>query len=242
MSSERSLPLMSASTPEPLREGNPRAVFDWVRPGVSFDTLPQRQKLALAGRSLALTTLFAAAWGAAIGCRFGELALGNLWKVPALAVLSACTAAPLGLVAWKLTGESSSATDWLLAHARAMLAGTLLLATTVPVVALYYRSSLVAGPVLAVGLLGLALTAGGAVLVKLARSAAKGPSAQWLRWVVAVAVVAVQGGAVIQLATLMGPFLPDKTMFREGVDGWVRDRQQHERNEPMPMRPPQPHD
>jgi hypothetical protein len=134
--------------------------------------------------------------------------------------LSAISAAPLGLVAWKLLGEETSVTDLLLAQARSLLAGSLVLGTFVPIVALYYHSSRFAGPLLADATAFVSLGVGAYVFIRLALRT-KGASNLAVRAGVPVAILLVQLAAMLQLVALASPILPDPTMFRRGVDGLV---------------------
>jgi hypothetical protein len=202
-------PLFSATT-----------FFDLIRTRRTFEELPRARKLQLAAMATLGALVFAALWGAAAGSCVATLALGNLIKVPIVVLLSAVAAAPLGVVAWKLLGEETSATDLLLAHARSLLCGSLLLGTLVPIVALYYHSSAFAGPLLADGTALLSLLLGGAVFLRLAWRA-PGAKNKVVGAVVPGVVLAVQAAAMLQLVALASPILPDPTMFRHGVDGFV---------------------
>ena len=195
-------------------------LFDLIRPNASFEALPKARKLQLAMLATLGSLVFAAAWGAAAGSCVLGLALGNLIKVPMVVLLSAISAAPLGVVAWKLLGDKTSATDLLLAHARSLLAGSLLLGTLVPIVALYYHSSSFAGPMLADGTAVLSLVLGGAVFLRIA-TRSTGSCHKAVRIVVPSVVLAVQAAAMLQLVAIASPILPDPTMFRHGVDGIV---------------------
>lgn len=194
--------------------------FELIRSRRTFEELSKARKLQLAAVATLGALAFAAAWGAAAGSCIPWLALGNVIKVPMVVLLSAIASAPVGIVAWKLFGEDTSVTELLFAHARSLLAGTLVLGTFVPIVALYYHSSRFAGPLLADGTALLSLALGGYVFVRLALRA-RCSSHVALRIGVPAAIFVVQLAAMLQLIAIVSPILPDPTMFRDGVDGLV---------------------
>lgn len=198
-------------------------VFDLIRPRSDFSRLTTAAKLQLVAFATIASLGFAALWGAAAGSCVAALAIGNLVKVPLALLLSALAAAPLGVVAWKLLGEETSVTDLLLAHARGLLAGAVVLGTLVPIVALYYHSSRFAGPLLADATALAALAVGVAVFVRLAMKA-PGVHNKAVRIAVPSVMIALQGAALLQLIALASPILPDPTVFRNGVDGFVENR------------------
>lgn len=198
------------------------SLFELIRTRKSFDHLGRAKKLQLATLATLAALVFTAAWGAAAGSCVATLALGNLVKVPLIVLMSVVASAPLGVVAWKLLGEKSSAADLLLSQARSLLTGSLVLGTLVPIVALYYHSSVFAGPLLAVGTAGVSLILGGAMFVRLVRRA-PGVENEVVRTAIPAAVLVVQAAAMLQLIVLMSPILPDPTMFNEGIDGFARE-------------------
>ncbi len=197
-----------------------RTFFELIRTRTTFEELSKARKLQLAAMATLGALVFASLWGAAAGSCVLGLALGNLVKVPLVVLLSAVAAAPLGIVAWKLVGEETSATDLLLAHARSLFAGSLLLGTLVPIVALYYHSSAFAGPLLADGTALVAVVLGAVVFQRLALRA-PGARKNVVGFVVPGVILGVQAAAMLQLVALASPILPDPTMFRHGVDGIV---------------------
>ncbi|NUP07812.1 MAG: hypothetical protein HOW73_17325 [Polyangiaceae bacterium] len=201
----------------------PVKLFDLIRASRTFDELPKSRKLQLAAVSTLGALLCAAAWGAAAGSCVPWLAVANLVKLPIIVLLSAVAAAPIGLVAWKLLGDETRLTDLLFAHARSLLAGSLVLGTFVPLVALYYHSSRFAGPLLADGTALVSLALGGYVFVRLALRA-RCTSHIAVRLGVPAAILLVQLAAMLQLVAMASPILPDPTMFRRGVDGLVEVR------------------
>jgi hypothetical protein len=195
-------------------------VLDLIRPRSDLASLPKATKLHLTVFATLVALGFSAMWGAAVGSCVPALAVGNLVKLPLVVLLSALTAAPLGVVAWKLLGEETSVTDLLLAHARGLLAGSLVLGTLVPIVALYYHSSQFAGPLLANLTAFLALGVGVTVFVRLTLKS-PGSHSTPVRIAVPATMLVLQGAALLQLIALASPILPDPTRFRDGVDGLV---------------------
>jgi len=196
------------------------AVFELIRTQKSFDHLSTAKKLQLATLATLATLVFTAAWGAAAGSCVAALAFGNIIKVPLIVLLSVVASAPLGVVAWKLLGETSSAADLLLCQARSLLTGSLVLGTLVPIVALYYHSSAFAGPLLAVGTVAVALLVGGGMFLRLVRRAS-GVENPVVRTAIPAAVMLVQLASMLQLIVVMSPILPDPTMFNRGIDGFT---------------------
>ena len=177
------------------------------------------RRLQLATLSAVGALACAAAWGAAAGSCLPALALSNLVKVPMVVLLSAVSAAPLGVVAWKLLGDDTRASDLILAHARGLLAGAAVLGALVPIVAIYYNSSAIAGPLLAVGTALVALVFGGVMFVRFMAQARGEVHSVW-RVAVPVGVIVLQAAAMLQLVVLVPPILPEKTtVFRKGIDG-----------------------
>jgi hypothetical protein len=197
---------------------NPTPFFELIRVRSSFAELSRTRRLQLATLSAVGALACAAAWGAAAGSCFPALAVSNLVKVPLIVLLSAVAAAPLGIVAWKLLGDDTRASDLLLAHARGLLAGAAILGALVPIVAIYYHSSAVAGPLLAVGTALVALVFGGMMFVRFMAQARGEVPGAW-RVAVPVGMLVLQAAAMLQLVVLVPPILPDKTIFRKGIDG-----------------------
>jgi hypothetical protein len=196
-------------------------LFDLIRPAASFAAQPAARKLQLASLSALAALVFAAAWGAAAGSMDATLALGNLVKVPMVVLLSTLTAAPLGVVAWKLFGGDARASDLLLAFARGLLVGSVVLGTLVPIVAIYYHSSTFAGPVLAVSTALGSLAIGGVLFVCFVLRL-PGNAHRAVRVGVPLGMLTLQTAALIQMVAIASPILPDETMFRRGIDGFTR--------------------
>jgi len=103
--------------------------------------------------ALALSSL----WGIAAGSSSAALSLANAYKVPMVILLSALTALPGGVVALRLTNAKLTASELSSAFAHAIFAGTLVLATLAPLVAIYYHTSSKAGVPIAMGSVFVAL-------------------------------------------------------------------------------------
>lgn len=181
------------------------------------------RRLSIVVSALLTSLVFAALWGAAAGSRIPSLAVANLYKVPMVVLISAVGALPAGLLTWKLAGAPGRATDLMVAFTGGTFAATLVLAVLSPLVALYYHSSIWAGPMLGQGSAILALVVGFAIFVRsvvgraLADAAEGGPSRKILALPVAVLAV-VQVAMLVQLIALASPILPERTIFSHGID------------------------
>jgi hypothetical protein len=176
------------------------------------------RRLQIVVSALLTSLVFAAVWGVAAGSSLPALAVANLYKVPMVVLVSAVGAVPAGLLAWKLVGGPGRASDLLIAFAGGTFAATLVLAVLSPLVALYYHSSLWAGPMLGQGSAVLAVVVGAAVF---ARGMFGRP---WQfgarrRLALPVTVLAfVQLAMLVQLIALAAPILPERTIFSHGID------------------------
>lgn len=180
----------------------------------------RRIQLTLAAALAAL--VFAALWGLAAGSTDITLALGNAVKVPMVVLLSAVASVPAGMLALRLTGLQYSARDLVFAFAPALFAGTLTLAVTAPLVALYYHTSVWAGPYLAMGSAAIAIIVAGLLF---ARGAVRRASTEHERNVVMLPVLVTIGfqlATLLQLVSLASPILPETTVFDTGVDVLAR--------------------
>jgi len=173
------------------------------------------RRLQLAIAALGAAVLLSTLWGVAAGSRFAHLAIANAYKVPVMVVVSAVTAVPAGLLAWKLLGAAGRATELLLAFASSVLAGALVLGVTAPIVALYYHSSSWAGPFIGQGSVILALVVGLAVFVRRVWRMAPQRRRSFLAMFV---LPVVQGATLLQLIALHRPILPERTMFDRGIE------------------------
>ena len=176
------------------------------------------RRMQIVVSALLTSLVFAALWGVAAGSRLPALALANLYKVPMVVLISAVGALPAGLLTWKLSGAPGRASDLLIAFASGTFAGTLVLAVLAPLVALYYHSSVWAGPMLGQGSALLALVVGALVFARSIFGKARvGGSRALLAFPVGVLAI-VQVAMLAQLVALAAPILPERTIFSHGVD------------------------
>jgi hypothetical protein len=185
---------------------------------LSAEDSGRSRRLGIAVSALLTSLVFAAIWGVAAGSRLPSLAIANLYKLPMVILLSSVGALPAGLLTWKLIGAPGRASDLVIAFVSGTLAGTLVLAVLAPLVALYYHSSLWAGPMLGQGSAILALLV---AVVVFARSIFGGPGREGSRAKLTfpVAVLAtVKVAMLMQLIALASPILPERTIFSHGID------------------------
>jgi hypothetical protein len=179
------------------------------------------RRLQIIIAALLASLAFAAVWGLAAGSPAAGLALANLYKVPMVVLLSVLCAIPPGLLAWKLCGSEGSGSEFLLDFATGTFAGTLVLAVVAPLVALYYHSSVWAGPVLAMGSTFTALIVGKLIFLRQVfrkrDKVRRGP-----RVVPAAIFVVMQVATLVQLIALASPILPEQTVFDRGIDQMVK--------------------
>lgn len=176
------------------------------------------RRMQIVVSALLTSVVFAAIWGVAAGSRLPALAIANLYKVPMVVLISAVSALPAGLLTWKLAGAPGRASDLMLGFTGGTFAATLVLAVLSPLVALYYHSSLWAGPVLGQGSAILALLVGGAVFARsVLGHRREGVSRPTLALPVAVLAV-VQVAMLAQLVAIAAPILPERTIWSHGVD------------------------
>lgn len=176
------------------------------------------RRLTIVVSALLTSLAFAAIWGVAAGSRVSTLALANLYKVPMVVLLSAVGAVPAGLLTWKLSGAPGRASDLLIAFAGGTFAGTLVLAVLSPLVALYYHSSLWAGPMLGQGSAILALVVGAAIFARSIFGHPKPGSPRAKLMLPFGVLAAVQVAMLVQLVALAAPILPERTIFSNGID------------------------
>lgn len=176
------------------------------------------RRLQLMMSAMLFSLVFAAIWGAAAGSRSPELAVGNLYKVPMVILLSALSAVPAGMLSWRLSGSPMRGTDLLLSFTTGVFSGTLVLASLSPLVGLYYHTSAWVGPALGIGSSFLALGVATAVFLRgvVARTphCARGlamlvPSSVFILFLVA---------ALVQFIAIASPILPELTPFDGGID------------------------
>jgi Kef-type K+ transport system membrane component KefB len=177
-----------------------------------------------AGRLLLAVTAFLAAlvcaglWGLAAGSGSGRVAVGNLFEVPMLLVVSSLAALPAGLLAFRLTARGGRSTDLLVAHASAIFAGSLVLALLAPIVALYQHSSAFAGPIVAFATAVIGVGVACAVLLRtLGKLVAREKRRAF--WPAVSLLLVLQLAALAQVASITAPVFPHRTAFGRGVDG-----------------------
>jgi hypothetical protein len=168
------------------------------------------------------TALFAALYGIAAGSSELALALGNVWKVPMVLILSTGAALPGGLLAWYLVSEKPPG-EMLLAASVANFTAALVLAVLAPLVALYYHSSAFLGGTVAMGACFLALLSGTAILLRTVHARTDGLLSLRIGGPTAV-LLGLQVLAMIQFVSLASPILPEMTLFDGGADAIVGSR------------------
>lgn len=177
-----------------------------------------RRLQLMAGAGLGAVIL-SALWGAAAGSASPGLAAGNMFSVPLVVILSSLCALPAGALARTITGAPVTTVDLLLAYASAVFGGTLVLAVSAPLIAVYYHTSAWAGAQLAMGSAFAALAVAMALFVRnLARFAERG-GARWALVVTALVFFALYLLSLLQLVALASPILPEHTVFEHGIDG-----------------------
>jgi hypothetical protein len=176
------------------------------------------RRMQIAISALLTSLVFAALWGLAAGSRVQMIAVHNLYKVPMVVLVSAVGALPAGLLTWKLVGAPGRASDLLLSFVSGTFAGTLVMAVLAPLVALYYNSSVVGGPILGLGSAIAALVVGALVFARSAFGRHQDGSSR-PRLIAPVSVLAVfQVAMLLQLIAIAAPILPERSAFSHGVD------------------------
>ena len=179
------------------------------------------RRMELVVRASLASVVFAALYGFAAGSTDLGLALGNLYKVPMVLVLSAACAAPAALITWKLSGAQNRPSDLLLGIASGNFTASVVLAALSPIVALYYHTSDTTGGTLALAAAALATFLGfrnvvRAVMKRRPEGSPRGSVALPL-----TVLVAVQMAALIQFIHVASPILPEVTLLDGGVDSMV---------------------
>jgi hypothetical protein len=204
-------------------------LFDFIgpKPIASGETTATQKNLAAIAGSLSCL-LLAAIWGVAVGTHADHLALDNGLRVPLLLTATALTALPLGLVVMKLTSSEARPSDLLFAYSAAAFASSLLLAMLAPIIAVYQLSSPWAGLYIAIGSAFVALAVGAAILVRVVKKLL--PNGQRLALALPVFLLCVVGlGTLSQLASVMSPIFPNRTVFGQGIDSIVEMRSEGQR-------------
>lgn len=176
----------------------------------------RRYELVL--RALLTSLCFAAFYGALAGSTDWVLALGNLYKLPMVLLLSALCALPAGLLTWKLLGAPSRASDLLVGMASGNFTAAMVLAALAPLVALYYHTSSWLGGALALCAAALATVLG---LFNVARAVLnRAPkNAPVLTTLLPLGVLMlVHLASLVQFVHVASPILPELTVFDGGAD------------------------
>jgi hypothetical protein len=163
----------------------------------------------------------AAIWGVAAGSGSLALAMGNLYKVPMVVLLSTLSAVPAGLLTWKLMGTQIRASDLLVGFTTSVFCGTLVMAALSPLIPLYYHTSEWAGPTLGLASTFTALAVGTLVFIRgVVRRAPKEARGIGLALPMVVVVV-MQLASLVQFIAVASPILPETTVFDGGIDRMV---------------------
>lgn len=184
-----------------------------VRPGLGS---AERRQLIFA--SLLGTVVLSAVWGLAAGSVSPQLAASNAFTVPLVVIIASLCALPAGALALKLSGAAVPPRDLVLAYASAVFGGSLVLAVSAPLVAVYYHTSQFAGQSIAIGSAMVAIAVAVLSMIRnLVRLAPSG-SARWPLVITAVVFLTIYLAALVQLVSLASPILPDHSVFDGGVD------------------------
>ncbi len=181
--------------------------------------LTRTQRTLLVVVSLLAAIALSAIWGLAATSTTMSASLGNVIKIPTLLIGSGLAALPLVCVLWKLAGPTETRLSaMLLAYATSLFGGTLVLAVSAPLVAIYQHSSTWAGPRIALASAVVAVVAFGFLFWRTLRRVA-GPTVSLPKLALpAVALIVVQALALAQLASATTPVFRDRTSFGHGID------------------------
>ena len=186
-----------------------------------FEQRGSASRLTLIAITLVAAAGFSAVFGIAVGSTVGAMALANVVKLPLVVVLSGLFALPTAVLVLRVFGSPIRATDLWQSQATATLATSLVLASTAPLIGLFYHSSAGLGGVVAVGTVFAAIGLGLYVFVRSIAARTKKKARGILP---ALALVLLQLLAVVQLVGLASPILPEVTPFSRGIDGLVTMR------------------
>jgi uncharacterized membrane protein len=103
-----------------------------------------------------------------------------------------------------------------------LFAGTLALAVTAPLVALYYHTSVWAGPYLAMGSAAIAIVVAGILFARGALRRAANEREKTVVMLPVLVTIGFQLATMLQLVALASPILPETTVFDTGVDVLAR--------------------
>lgn len=185
-------------------------------------TPARRAQLAVLASAASL--VMASLWGIAAGSTEPMLALQNALKLPLMLVLAGISAVPIGLLCWKLVGVGERARELLHAYALSVFLGCSVLLVLAPLVALYYFSSNVGGPLIALGSIFLSLAVGCLTFVRVVRARLgvaaefRKPHPGWRPLLPGVALALAFAASLAQITALFAPILPERTPFRGGID------------------------
>ncbi len=204
---------------------NTSALFQLVGGRWPAEEQGSAERLQMAIRATGAAVVLGAGYGLAAGSTDLMLAVGNLWKVPMIVVLSGLTALPAGLLAYKVLGGEEGASKLVVSAAAGNFAATLVLAALSPLVALYYNSTEFWGAPLAMATCALAVGVGlfsaGRLMRRMNLAAAEDDEAPPRKHTMAIPFVVLattQLLALLQLTSLASPLLPEQTFFDGGVD------------------------
>lgn len=164
--------------------------------------------------SLALASL----WGVAAGSASVTLSIANAYKVPIVVLLSAVTALPAGVVTLRLTGAGLGARELASAFATSIFAGTLVLATLAPLVAIYYHTSSKAGVPLALGSVFVSLATASLLFGRAVARRVSGRPGRAASILAVGVLVALFLAALLQYVALASPIIGEVTPFNGGFD------------------------
>jgi hypothetical protein len=201
-------------------------LFAFISPSSpSSRELTSTERSVMAILAFLLSLIFGAVWGLAAGGQGGHLA--TALQVPVLIAASSIAALPLGLVCFRLTTSQGRASDLLVAQAAATFAATLVLLLLSPIIALYQHSSVWAGPYIALGSVFVAVAVALAILLRSLGKLMQGPGSRRMVAFPLALLWIVQLSTLLQLASVMRPVFPERTVFGRGIDsmaGLTEDR------------------
>jgi hypothetical protein len=177
-------------------------------------------------RATLASVVFAALYGLAVGSTDVGLAVGDLYKLPMVLLLSTVCAVPVALLTRKLLGGPNRASDLLLGAAAGNFTASLVLVSLSPIVALYYHTSGHLGGVLALCTGGLAAALG---FWNAARAVwSRRPDGLALSRLPGLVVplgvmIFAQMASLAQFIHVASPILPEVTVFDGGVDRILGD-------------------
>lgn len=182
----------------------------------------ERERGAKRGELLVRAILVSLACGAAYGLAAGSsdlgIALGNLYKVPMVMLLSSIAAAPAALVTWKLVGARNRASDLLMGVAAGNLTAAMILASLAPIVALYYHTSAYLGGAVAMGAATLGVGIGLFSLVRAILSRASEECRGISLAIPILVLISAECASLVQFIHAASPILPEITVFDGGAD------------------------